>query len=116
MLLLSACRQDMHDQPKYIPLRSSAFWADGQGSRRPVVGTVARGELRADTYFYTGKNGVIEGDRYPFPVTLQVLQRGQERYNVYCSPCHSRVGDGNGMIVQRGYAKAASLIGDARVV
>jgi mono/diheme cytochrome c family protein len=117
LLLLSiGCRQDMHDQPKYIPLRSSAFWADGMGSRVQVTGTVARGQLRADAYYYTGKNGVKEGDRFPFPITQAVLDRGQERYNIYCTPCHSRIGDGNGMIVQRGYAKAASLIGDSRIV
>lgn len=106
----------MHNQPKYIPLRSSAFWDDGMGSRTQIPGTVARGQLRADVYYYTGKNGVKEGDRFPFPITQAVLERGQERYNIYCTPCHSRVGDGNGMIVQRGYAKAANLIGDQRIV
>ena len=116
LLLAVGCRQDMHDQPKYIPLRSSAFWDDGMGSRTQIPGTVARGQLRADAYYYTGKNGVMEGDRFPFPITEGVLERGQERYNIYCTPCHSRVGDGNGMIVQRGYAKAANLIGDARIV
>ena len=66
LLLAVGCRQDMHDQPKYIPLRSSAFWGDGMGSRTQVPGTVARGQLRADAYYYTGKNGVMEGDRFPF--------------------------------------------------
>jgi mono/diheme cytochrome c family protein len=116
LLLLTACRQDMHNQPKYIPLRASTFWANGQSSRQQVPGTVAQGALRADQYFYTGKNGVMEGDRFPFPITAEIMQRGRARYDVYCSPCHSRVGDGNGMIVQRGYAKAATLIGDERVV
>ena len=116
LLLTIGCRQDMHDQPKYIPLRSSAFWADGMGSRTQIPGTVARGQLRANAYYYTGKNGVKEGDSFPFPITQAVLERGQERYNIYCTPCHSRIGDGNGMIVQRGYAKAANLIGDARIV
>ncbi len=116
VLLLAACRQDMHNQPKYIPLRSSAFWADGQGSRMQVSGTVARGQLREDTYYYTGKIGTKDGDRFPFPLTADVMDRGRERYNIYCSPCHSRVGDGNGMIVQRGYAKAANLIGEPRIV
>jgi Cytochrome C oxidase, cbb3-type, subunit III len=116
LLLLTACRQDMHNQPKYIPLRASTFWANGQSSRQQVPGTVAQGALRADQYFYTGKNGVMEGDRFPFPITEEIMQRGRARYDVYCAPCHSRVGDGNGMIVQRGYAKAATLIGDERVV
>ena len=116
LLVGIGCRQDMHDQPKYIPLRSSAFWMDGMGSRTQIAGTVARGQLRADAYYYTGKNGVKEGDRFPFPITEAALERGQERYNIYCTPCHSRIGDGNGMIVQRGYAKAANLIGDNRIV
>jgi Cytochrome C oxidase, cbb3-type, subunit III len=116
LLLMTACRQDMHNQPKYIPLRASTFWANGQSSRQQVSGTVAQGQLRADPYFYTGKNGVMEGDRFPFPITAEIMERGRARYDVYCAPCHSRVGDGNGMIVQRGYAKAATLIGDERVV
>jgi len=97
------CRQDMHDQPKFIPLRSSEFFADGRSARVPVAGTVARGELRADTYFYTGLEGKEPGNRLPFPLTRGVLERGQERYNIYCAPCHSRVGDGRGMIVLRGF-------------
>lgn len=116
LLLVVGCRQDMHNQPKYIPLRSSAFFENGMGSRTQIPETVARGQLRADAYYYTGKNGVKDGDRFPFPITAAVLQRGQERYNIYCTPCHSRLGDGNGMIVQRGYAKAANLIGDDRIV
>ena len=71
-------------------------------------GTVARGELDADTYFQTGKIGSTAGDYMPFPVTAEVLARGQQRYNIYCSPCHSEVGDGNGMIVQRGYQQPPS--------
>jgi hypothetical protein len=107
--LLGGCRQDMHNQPKYIPLRSSSFFADGRSARMPVPGTVARGELKADTYFYTGKVNGQDGTLFPFPVTREVLLRGRERYNIYCTPCHSRVGDGNGMIVQRGYRRAASF-------
>ncbi len=116
LLLVIGCRQDMHNQPKYIPLRSSAFWADGQGSRMQVDGTVARGQLREDAYYYSGKIGTKDGDRFPFLITADVMERGRERYNIYCSPCHSRVGDGNGMIVQRGYAKAANLVGDQRIL
>ena len=107
--LLGGCRQDMHNQPKYIPLRSSEFFPDGRSARMPVEGTVARGELHADTYLYTGKVNGQDGTLMPFPVDRDVLERGRERYNIYCTPCHSRVGDGNGMIVQRGYRRAASF-------
>jgi hypothetical protein len=70
-----------------------------------VEGTVARGELRADTYFYTGKIGSTDGDYMPFPVTREVLERGRQRYNIYCSPCHSPLGDGNGFIPSRGFSR-----------
>jgi len=109
VLLAGGCRQDMHNQPKYVTYRSSEFFRDGLSERQPVVGTVARGDLRADAYFYTGKNGTKEGDQFPFPITMQVMARGRERYDIYCSPCHSRVGDGNGMIVKRGYRQAANF-------
>ena len=102
-LVLAGCRQDMHDQPRYKPLAQSDFYADMRSARAPVEGTVARGQLREDTYFYTGKVGENAGDYMPFPVTADVLARGQERFNIYCAPCHSRVGDGNGVIPQRGY-------------
>jgi mono/diheme cytochrome c family protein len=100
----------MHIQPKDKPLRQNNFFADGRGSRPLVSGTVARGQLRDDAYFYTGKVDGKEGDVMPFPVTEQVLKRGQERYNIYCTPCHSRTGDGNGMIVQRGFRKPPSYV------
>lgn len=101
-VFLTACRQDMHDQPKFVPLRMSDFYTDKRSARPIIEGTVARGQLKADTYFYTGKVGQQEGDVMPFPATADVLARGQERYNIYCSPCHSELGDGRGMIVQRG--------------
>ena len=103
--LLSGCRIDMHVQPKENPLSRSDFFADQRSERPPVEGTVARGELREDTYFYTGKAGNNPGDYMPFPVTKEVLERGRERYNIYCVPCHSRVGDGNGFIPSRGFAR-----------
>ncbi len=109
MLLLAGCRQDMQDQPKFFPQRGTSFYADGRSVRPQVENTVARGQLREDTYFSTGMVNGKEGDSLPFPVTLQVLARGQERFNVYCSPCHSRVGNGAGMIVQRGYAPAGNF-------
>jgi len=108
VLSLAGCRLDMQVQPYYRPLAESHFFADKRAARPIIEGTVARGHLDADTYFYTGKIGSAPGDYMPFPVTAEVLQRGQERYNIYCSPCHSEVGDGNGMIVQRGYLRPPS--------
>jgi mono/diheme cytochrome c family protein len=108
-LVLAGCRQDMHDQPKFFPQRGTEFYADGRSVRPQVENTVARGQLRENAYFYTGLINGKEGDGMPFPATLEVLERGQERYNVYCTPCHSRVGNGIGMIVQRGYMKAGSF-------
>jgi hypothetical protein len=103
------CRQDMHDEPKFFPQRGTSFYADGRSVRPQVAETVARTQLHEDTYFYTGLINGKEGDGLPFPVTAKVLERGQERYNIYCTPCHSRVGNGAGMIVQRGYAPAGNF-------
>ena len=103
LLLLAGCREDMQNQPYYRPLRENDFYADKRSARPIIAGTVARGHLDADTYFYTGKIGSTDGDYMPFPVTAEVMARGQQRFNIYCSPCHSELGDGNGMIVQRGY-------------
>jgi cytochrome c553 len=105
--LLSACgiRIDMHDQPKAKPLRQSEFFADQRASRDLVEGTVARGDLRSDELFYTGKINGQEADQFPYPITQQTIERGRERFNIYCSPCHSRYGDGNGMVVQRGFKR-----------
>jgi mono/diheme cytochrome c family protein len=108
-LVLAGCRQDMQDQPKFFPQRGTDFYADGRSVRPQVENTVARNQLRENAYFYTGLINGKEGDGMPFPATLEVLERGQERYNVYCTPCHSRVGNGVGMIVQRGYMKAGSF-------
>ncbi|MGA7909729.1 MAG: cytochrome c [Candidatus Sulfotelmatobacter sp.] len=101
----TACRLDMHMQPKQNPLSRSDFFADQRSERPPVEGTVARGELRADTYFYTGKIGNSPGDYMPFPATKEVLARGRERYDIFCAPCHSRLGDGNGFVPSRGFAR-----------
>ncbi len=105
MTLLSACRIDMHVQPRQNPLSRSDFFTDQRSERPPVEGTVARGQLHEDTYFYTGKAGSTPGDYMPFPVTKEVLERGRERFNIYCSPCHSLLGDGNGFIPSRGFAR-----------
>ncbi len=102
-LLLSSCRLDMHVQPKYKPMDSSTFFDDGRSARPVVPGTVARGELRTDEAFYTGKVNGVEVNTFPFPITSQVLERGRERFSIYCTPCHDRAGEGHGMIVQRGF-------------
>ena len=102
--LTAACRQDMHDQPRFIPLRASSFFADGRSARPLVEGTVARGQLKDDAAFYTGKGpDGMPLDAFPFPVTREVIERGHERFDIYCAPCHSRLGDGNGMIPRRGF-------------
>jgi cytochrome c553 len=120
VLLVAGCRQDMHNEPKMIPQRGSEMFADHRGARPQVENTVARGQLREDSYFYTGvvqgANGYREErDMMPFPVTMTVLERGQERFNVYCTPCHSRVGNGLGEIVERGYKPAANLHDQVRM-
>ncbi|HZT77172.1 MAG TPA: cytochrome c [Vicinamibacterales bacterium] len=101
----AACRQDMHDQPKYIPLRESTFFGDERSARPLVPGTVARGQLREDALLYTGKIGDKDADVFPFPIDARVMARGQERFNIYCSPCHGRTGQGDGMVVRRGYRR-----------
>lgn len=108
-LTLMGCRQDMHDQPRYEPLEASDIFADGLASRHAPADTVARGELRADTYFYTGKRDGDIGSTLPLVLTRALLERGQERYDIYCSPCHDRVGNGQGMIVRRGFRRPPSL-------
>lgn len=111
LLLLAGCRRlDMYDQPKHEPLEPSSFFEDGLSSRQPVEGTVARGELRADTAFYSGVNpGAGYVTESPLAVDQKLLERGQERFNIFCSPCHSRLGDGRGMIVQRGFKQPSSF-------
>src|SRR5437588_5285012 len=101
----SGCRLDMHVQPRLNPFSRSDFFADQRSERPPIEGTVARGQLRADTYFYTGKIGSSPGDYMPFRVTKEVLERGRERFDIYCAPCHSRLGDGNGFIPSRGFPR-----------
>jgi mono/diheme cytochrome c family protein len=107
--LVSGCRQDMHNQPKYRPLRSSDFFSNKSSARPLVEGTIARGTLQTDAAFFTGKNGAMFVSELPFPVTKEVLDRGQERFNIYCTPCHDTTGSGNGLVVQRGYPKPPSF-------
>jgi mono/diheme cytochrome c family protein len=120
IVLVAGCRQDMHNQPKLIPQRGSAMFADHRGARPQVLNTVARGQLDEESYFYTGvvqgANGYREEkDMLPFPATIEVLRRGQERFNIYCTPCHSRVGNGLGEIVYRGYKPAGNLHDQVRM-
>jgi mono/diheme cytochrome c family protein len=109
LLLASGCRQDMHNQPKFIPQRGTSFFEDGRSSRPQVEHTVARDQVDVDDYFHTGLLNGKEENALPFRVSAEVLARGQERFNIYCTPCHSRVGNGEGMIVQRGYKPAGNF-------
>jgi mono/diheme cytochrome c family protein len=108
LVALAGCRADMYEQPKYNPMEPSSFFDDGTSARPRVAGTVARGELRIDDHFYQGKVNGLDADTFPIHVTQAVIERGQERYRIYCVPCHGELGDGNGMIVQRGFPKPPS--------
>ena len=136
----TGCRRDMQDQPKVKPLRGATFFADGLGSRQPIAGTIARGNLRDDNpEFYTGKksgaatatatpaqqqtagaqNSAQQQNSFPddvvdfpLPVTRDVVDRGHSRYNIFCSACHGLTGNGDGMIVRRGFRRAASFNDD----
>lgn len=106
MLLLvgSGCRRDMFNQPSSKPLAQSDFFKNNQMASRPLVPhTVAQGQLMEDRAFFTGKSGTNLVTEFPLEITPQQLQRGRERFEIYCAPCHGRNGDGNGMIVQRGF-------------
>jgi mono/diheme cytochrome c family protein len=105
---LSGCRQDMHNQPKSIPLRESMFFKNGSSARPLIDDTVARGTLQDDAAFFTGKADGTEVNALPFPLTAEVLDRGEQRYDIYCAPCHDVTGDGHGMIVRRGYKQPPS--------
>jgi len=126
---VTGCRQDMHDQPKYKFGRQSAFFPDQRASRPLVDGTVARGQLRDDKLFYTGKTDATAVppamttsatstqpvtsfpgyvNVFPFSIDEAALNRGEERYNIYCSVCHGLTGEGDGMVVLRGYRKPPS--------
>jgi mono/diheme cytochrome c family protein len=108
----AGCRQDMHNQPKYIPLRESAFFTDDRSARPLVPGTVARGQLHEDALLYTGKINGADATLFPFRVDVAVMVRGRERFDIYCSPCHGRTGAGDGMVVRRGYRHPPSFHDD----
>ncbi len=99
----------MANQARYDPLEASDFFEDGMASRPRVAGTVARGEITDNPFFDTGKLNGQDGDGFPMPVTLDLVNRGQSRFNIYCSECHGRAGDGNGMIPSRGYRRPPSF-------
>jgi mono/diheme cytochrome c family protein len=125
MSVIGGCRQDMQNQPKFIPLRSSEFYSDRRSARYPVPGTIPqledknvdREQLDPGSYYLTGRHGNAYGNEIPTQLgdpnsakdRAQLLARGQQRYNIYCTPCHSMVGDGDGMIVQRGYKRPPSF-------
>ena len=138
LFLLAGCRQEMAQQPSYRPLRPSAFFENGMSARPLVKGTVARGQLKDDVHLFEGKwpteiqNGLqaagivgsaagtpmaamiwefdrtLYADAFPFPIGRKELDRGQERFNIYCAICHDRAGTGRGMIVQRGFTQPPS--------
>ncbi len=108
LVAATGCRQDMQDQPKYIPLRPTSFFDDHRSARPLPDNTVARGHLNADTELYTGRQGDKPSERFPFPITRDVLARGQQRFDIYCAPCHDRLGNGDGMVVRRGFRRPPS--------
>lgn len=132
LLFLAGCRQDMQDQPKMKPYRGTTFYADKLSARQPIEGTVPRGFLRTDTEFFTGKKSGTTGqqqqqqaavpgqdnsfpddiDYFPIPITEEVVTRGRNRYDIFCSACHGFTGNGDGMIVRRGFRRAASFNDD----
>lgn len=111
-LPLAGCRQAMYDQPRYEAYEASTFFEDGSSARPLIPGTVARGQLRDDDHRYTGKVDGKEVTTFPEPVTAKTLERGRRRYMIFCSPCHGAVGDGKGMIVQRGLSAPPSFHSD----
>ena len=113
-MLFASCRQDMHNQPRYKPLASTDFFGDGRSARPTIEDTVARGQLRVDAPRFTGKESGKDINYFPIQITQADLQRGGERFTIYCSPCHGRLGDGNGMIVSRGLRQPPSYH-DARL-
>ena len=109
LICLAGCQQEMANEPRYKPLAASTFFADGRASRDLVPGTVARGHASREEPLYTGRVGAEEATDLPLPLTPELLARGRERYNIYCTPCHDHVGTGHGMIVQRGYPHPPSF-------
>lgn len=112
LLAMTACRQDMQIEPRYNPEAQSDFFSDNRAARPAVEGTVARGDLRIDEARYTGKINGQEIDQFPIPITKADIERGEQRFNIYCTPCHGRLGDGNGLVVLRGFRQPPSYYSD----
>jgi mono/diheme cytochrome c family protein len=108
-VLLSACRLDMRAQPRYEPFEQSSFFADGAAMRQPVANTVARGQLHDDELLYTGRVDGQIAESFPFTPTVALIERGQERYDIFCTPCHGLTGDGQGIVVQYGMREPRSF-------
>jgi mono/diheme cytochrome c family protein len=108
-LLSTSCRQKMANQPRYDPLETSDFFADGMSARPRIAGTVARGDLSTNPFFDTGKIDGAVADGFPMAVSRELIDRGHQRYDIFCSECHGRIGDGNGMIPSRGFRKPPSF-------
>lgn len=109
VVVATGCRQDMHDTPRYEAFEASSSFADNRASRTPPVGTVPRGWLREDEALYTGTVAGQPVEQFPFAIAHADLARGRQRFNIFCTPCHGQLGDGNGMVVQRGLRQAASF-------
>jgi mono/diheme cytochrome c family protein len=109
LCILAACRQDMQDQPKYKPLAASSFFIDGRSARPIPAGTVARDALNDADVAHTGEDNGGYATTIPLPITQALLERGRERFDIYCSPCHGYLGDGDGMVARRGFKIPPSL-------
>jgi mono/diheme cytochrome c family protein len=107
--MAAGCRQDMHDAPRYEPYEKSEFFPDGRSARPQVAGTVARGQLREDAAFHTGRSGAALVDAIPLAVTIDTVRRGRERFDIFCTPCHGQAGRGDGLVVRRGYRAPSSF-------
>jgi mono/diheme cytochrome c family protein len=105
----AGCRQDMHDAPRYEALEKSDFFGDQRSARPLVEGTVARGHLGEDEHLATGKVAGAFAATLPMPVDMALLERGKQRYEIYCTPCHGVAGRGDGMVVRRGYRQPSSF-------
>lgn len=110
VILPAGCelRQAMYDQPKLRPLQADEFFKNGMASQPLVEGTVPRGHLNDDKHLHDGVVGGNVVDTFPYPITTEIVKRGQQRYDIFCAPCHDRAGTGNGMIVQRGFKQPPS--------
>jgi mono/diheme cytochrome c family protein len=109
MAMFAACRPDMMNQPKAKPLSESDFFSNRANARQPPAHTVARGDAREDTAFYTGQTNGTYVTQLPVKLTRDLMIRGRERFDAICAECHDRTGSGNGMVVQRGFPQPPSF-------